>query len=117
MSHRHSDTALPMPSQDPWVQQDLSCTTPSHSSTSQQGRSPQCPWSSSSCEHQPSGLTRPIGGTHRVLLISGFFTALESLAVQLGGLKAAVAMGPAELFLGLPSLGKAKRRSQPFGRG
>lgn len=43
--------------------------------------------------------------------MAAFFTGLESLAVQLGGLKAAVATGPAELFLGLPSLGKAKHIS------
>lgn len=59
----------------------------------------------------------PAGGTDRVPFISVFFICLEALLTQLGGLKAAVAMGPAGLFLGLHSLGKAKHRHQPWGRG
>lgn len=49
----------------------------------------------------------PVGGTGRAPLTSVFFVCLESLPLQLGGLKAAVATGPAELLLGLHSLGKA----------
>lgn len=99
-----------MSSQDPGRQQDQdpSCPTFSHSCTSQHSCSPQYPWSSSSWEHQPPGLTRPIGGTDRVPFNTVFFICLESLPTQLGGLKAALAVGPAELFLGLHSLGKAK---------
>lgn len=44
-----------------------------------------------------SGLTETIGDTDRVLLISIFFTLLESLPMQPARLEAALATGPTEL--------------------